>query len=202
MLLVNGLLAGSLTFAASRVLWRRNRRNLMYYLDLPVQTIFERQDREGIAVMRQQVDRSYRYATYSLGLSVLGVVVYAPLGLLSVPLTLYSSLPQFERTIENLLDRVELNVDFIQVALVGVALVLERYFLASFLQWVFVLNEKASFELSEYMERYVNANTNRVDWAAFFEHLRSRVYMRGDMITLDSSFVGASTRTDAAPQAD
>ena len=192
MIIVNGLLAGTFAVAAARLFSRRRQRNLMYWLVVTEQTPFESGDNERLAIIDERIETSYRYATYSLGLSVLGGLVYAPLSWLSVPLTLYSALPLFERTLDNASDRFEINGDVFATTVLSVSLILDNYFLASLLQWLYALNDRAAFRLSERMRRYFDPNTPSIDWVAFFDQLQAQWRVNSDTIIIEPAYARRS----------
>jgi cation transport ATPase len=75
-------------------------------------------------------------ASVALGLSVSGALLYAPLSLASVPLTVYDALPMFERAWGALLTEGQLKMAVVQsVAIVG-TLATRHYVAASFLTWL------------------------------------------------------------------
>jgi cation transport ATPase len=81
-----------------------------------------------------------RYLTISsvsLGLSVAGRLFYSPLGLASVPLTVYGTLPVFERAVAALVTEGRLRMSVVQsVAVVG-SLATRHYVVASLLTWLY-----------------------------------------------------------------
>jgi hypothetical protein len=185
MIVVNGLLAGTFAIAATRVVVRRRRRNLMYWLAAPEQTPFEGRDEQALNEINRRVETSYRFAGYSLGISVIGLLFYPPLGWVSVPLTLYSALPLFERTLDNAIDRFEINADVFSTTVLSVSLIVENYFFASLLQWLYALNERAAFRISERIQRYFDPNTPSFDWAGFFDQLQARWRVQADVIVTE-----------------
>lgn len=195
MIIVNGLLAGTITLAATRIVWRRRQRNLMYWLVADESGPFESEDPQALRRIDDKINTTYRLASYSLGLSILGTV-YTPFGWLSVPLTLASALPLFERTLDNAVDRFSINSDVFASTVISVSLILENYFFASLLQWLYALNERAAFKLSEQMRRYFDPNRVNVDWGRFFDQFQVQWRANGDTITLDPNRV-RNTRDDA-----
>ena len=198
MIIVNGLLAGTFAVAGVRIAFRRRRRNLMYWLAIADENPFETQDRQALTDIDQRVDTSYRLSSISLGLSLLGVLFYAPLGWASVPITLVAALPLFERTLDNAIDRFEINSDVFGTTILSLCLIVENFFLASLLQWLYAVNEKAAFQFSERMQRFYDPNSEQFDWAALWDAAQqARWRFNGDIITLDETQFASA---DAAPK--
>jgi cation transport ATPase len=77
-----------------------------------------------------------RYLTISsvsLGLSVAGTLFYSPLGLVSVPLTVYGTLPVLERAVAALVTEGRLRTSTVQSVAVVVSLATRHYVVASLL---------------------------------------------------------------------
>ncbi|NDJ60863.1 MAG: hypothetical protein GYB67_07040 [Chloroflexi bacterium] len=194
MIVIDALLAGTLITASLRIFQRRRRRNLMYWLSLPADTPFDGdyENTQALNTLNQRVRVSYRLATYSLGLSLIGALIYTPLGIISTPLTLVSALPLFERTIDNALERARLNGDVISATALIVTILSEGYLLASALQWLLALNELVAFRLSRRLRTYFdpNAMPNVGQLQDLMAALRYEQWRRNaDLITLDPRFV-------------
>ena len=94
-----------------------------------------REDRLGLSEYK-----TYRYfiiSSVSVGLSMSGAIVYPPLSLVSVPLTVYTSLPLFEQAYISLFQGGRLNVSvFCSTTIIG-TLATQHYFLASLIDWLY-----------------------------------------------------------------
>jgi Cu2+-exporting ATPase len=76
-------------------------------------------------------------SSVSLGFSVAGTLFYSPLGLASVPLTVYGTLPVFERAVGALVAEGRVRMSMVQsVAVVG-SLATRHYVVASLLAWLY-----------------------------------------------------------------
>ncbi|ETW92564.1 MAG: hypothetical protein ETSY1_43090 [Candidatus Entotheonella factor] len=88
----------------------------------------------------QDVDQAadplyFRLASVSLGFSTAGSLIYAPLGLVSVPLTVYVSLPVFENAYTALFKELRFKMAVVHSAVVVSTLVTQHFVLASLFNW-------------------------------------------------------------------
>ena len=93
-------------------------------------------DENGISQIEEETDRHFTISSVSLGLSISGALVYPPLGLASVPLTVYTSIPVFEKAYEALFQEGRIRMAVVSsVAVIG-TLATAHYSLASFIGWL------------------------------------------------------------------
>lgn len=193
MLIVNAMLAGAIAISSWRVMHRRRQRKLMYWLTIGQQNPFsdDYDSRRALERIDKRVNTSYQIAIYSLGLTLVGVIVYTPITAISVPFTLYSALPLLERTIENSLKRLEVNGDLVGSCALVFSIAVDNYLLASLLQVLLALNEKLALTISKQRGAYYDPNATRpsISFEEFVDSLRREMRQAGDTIMLDSSFV-------------
>lgn len=196
MFAINALLAGTLALASLRLFGKRRQRNLMYWLATPQQDPFS----EGavgerrLAAIEKQVNQNYILASYSLTLSLFAVLIYTPAGWLSIPLTLLSALPMFERTLDQLTSRARINWDLLGTTAISLSILADNFLMASLLQWLLVVNEQMALRLSRRFKTYIdpNAMPDLYYLNEIWSNLRQEMWrQRGEMITLDPSQVSS-----------
>lgn len=140
MLVINACITGGIVYAGLKtfVKWRpRKKAAWLVKLDSPPQ-------RDSLPVrdagsMEPDETRTSHYltiASVSLGLSASGALLYAPLSLASLPLTVYGTIPIFERTYVALFKEGRMRMAVVQsIAVVG-SLASQHYVLASFITWL------------------------------------------------------------------
>jgi len=153
-MIIQAALVGSVVVAGLRVFYRRRSRPLIYWLAAPPDQLFDSWTGQPMSwpQVAQRVEINYRIASASLGLSILGLA-YTPLNTISIPLSLFSSLPQFERSIESLSLNRRVNADVLGASVLIGGVLLQAYFFVSFLQWLFVLNERLAARIMLQMEQ-------------------------------------------------
>lgn len=102
----------------------------------------------NLAQVEQQINRDFALSSVSLGLSITGSLVYPPLGIASIPLTIYGALPTFENAYESLFTRGRTKTAIVSSIIIIGTLVTNHYTLASVIQWAFHLNQKLLLELN------------------------------------------------------
>lgn len=193
MLIVDALVVGTLAAASWRVMRRQRQRKLIHWLTINQQDPFadDYDSRRKLKQIDMQVNTRYRIAVYSLGLTVVGAITYPPMTAISVPFTLFTALPLFERTIENSVTRFEINGDFLGSSALIVSLVVDNYLLASLLQVLLALNEKVLLSISKQQGAYYNPGTARssISFGELIEALRREMQQPEDVILLDPRYV-------------
>ncbi len=167
----------------------------------------------------QAVDRTtdpnyFRLASVSLGLSMAGSLIYAPLGLASVPLTVYVSLPVFEKAYIALFKELQFKMAVVHATMVVSLLATQHYILISLLNWFHyyfaiaaeqlrAFNRVLSAELEQSYRQFMSqvygspprtvwVMTNGVGMEISFEDLRSGdviVISAGELIPVEGTVV-------------
>jgi cation transport ATPase len=140
MLFVNACIVGGVVYVGVSVLLRRrSRKGTRWLAPLPGQPIENPSaGMPGSDTLLEEMTsvRSLTIASVSLGLSVSGALWYTPLGLASVPVTVYGTLPVLERAATALVAEGRLHTSMVQsVAVVG-SLATQHYIVASLLTWL------------------------------------------------------------------
>ncbi|ETX05232.1 P-type ATPase [Candidatus Entotheonella palauensis] len=139
MLLVTACIAGGVTYAGLKTLVKLRLRKRKNWL---IRVNDQAADHASSAASdsSQALDRStdplyFRLASVSLGLSTAGSLIYAPLGLVSVPLTVYVSLPVFENAYTALFKEVRFKMAIVHATIVVGTLATQHYVYASLFNW-------------------------------------------------------------------
>ena len=94
--------------------------------------------------------RHLTVASVSTGLAISGVLFYSPLGLLSVPLTVYGTVPLFAQAVAALLTEGRLRMAMIQSVAVAGSLATQHYVVASLLIWLHYYLMRAAQRLQHF----------------------------------------------------
>lgn len=146
MYIVTAFVAGSVIYAGARTFFKhRHRKRFVWLLDeqgnrVPHETvIIDSPDPHQIA---QQNDQDFSLATTSLGITILGTLVYSPLLLISLPINIYNTIPMLEESFESAF--VQRTFRFVlvstTVSLVGLITDLQNF--VAIIQWLHYLNRK------------------------------------------------------------
>ena len=141
MLLVDACIVGGVLYAGFKTLVkRRSRKKATWLVRLDGQGPGDawpatREDRLGLS--EYQTSHYFIVSSVSLGLSMSGAIVYPPLSLVSVPLTVYTSLPMFERTCIALFQEGRLTGSAFYSTIIIGTLATQHYFLASLINWFY-----------------------------------------------------------------
>ena len=101
MILVQVYIIGGVAYAGLKTLIKRKRQNKTVWLtrtdDIPSKGLPAARGARWPVVDETLIAHYLTLTSLSLGLATIGALLYAPLRLLSVPLTVYSAIPLFER---------------------------------------------------------------------------------------------------------
>ena len=86
--------------------------------------------------LEQTINRTFTLSSLSLGLSMFGVLIYYPLGLVSVPLTLYTAIPTFEAAFEALFQSGRKKMAVVSTFAITGTMLTNHFFMASLIDWV------------------------------------------------------------------
>lgn len=140
MLLVTACIAGGVTYAGLKAFSRlklRKRDNWLVRRDDQAPSNASSTATDSEQQLAREIDlRNFRLASVSLGFSMAGSLIYAPLGLVSVPLTVYVSLPVFENAYSAVFKEVRLRMSVVHAVTVVGMLATQHYILASLLNWL------------------------------------------------------------------
>jgi Cu2+-exporting ATPase len=90
---------------------------------------------DGHEANQDTTSHYFGLASVSLGLSMAGSLIYAPLSLASVPLTVYVSLPVFENAYIALFKELRFKMAVVHATIVVSTLATQHYVLAALLNW-------------------------------------------------------------------
>jgi len=138
---VTACIAGGVTYAGLKTFVKlRPRKRKNWLIRVPDQAPGEASSAasgNGQAVDQNTDAHYFRFASVSLGLSMAGSLLYAPLGLASVPLTLYVSLPVLENAYIAIFKELRFKMVVIHATMVVSMLATQHYILASLLNWFY-----------------------------------------------------------------
>ena len=125
------------------------------------------EERRSLREEEQKINQDYTLASLSLGLSLSGALLYAPLGVLSTPLILYSSISVLEEACESFYSEKIKKRKIIHSLLIIVPLYTERYFLPSFINWLYQLNRMLFVGINQNLRKissYILKGQPRTVW--------------------------------------
>lgn len=139
MLLVTACIAGGVTYAGLKTFvklkpWKRKNWLVRVNGQAPAEASSSAAS-DAQAVERDTDAHYFRLASVSLGLSMAGSLIYAPLALASVPFTVYVSLPVFENAYLALFQELRLKMAVVHAIMVVSLLATQHYILVSLLNW-------------------------------------------------------------------
>jgi len=139
-LLINVCLAGGLIYAGLKTLIKRQPRKKMTWLvkldGEPARGLVSETDVYPQDMSAMTAAHYLTMSSVSLGLSVSGALFYPPLSLVSVPLTVYTTVPIFERAYVALFIEGRIRLALVQSATIVGTLVSRHYTLASLVPWL------------------------------------------------------------------
>lgn len=146
-------LAGGVAYTGIKTFRRRKRLNeavcLTNYDKLPLEpTDLSAPDKISFAELERKINRDFSLSSVSLGLSITGALAYPPLGVASIPLTIYGALPTFENAFASIFSRNRTKVATVSSIVIVGTLVTDHYTWASVIQWIYHLNQKLLIELN------------------------------------------------------
>jgi len=107
------------------------------------------EERRSLREEEQKISQDYTLASVSLGLSLSGALIYAPLGVLSAPLTLYTSIFVFEQAWDSFYSEKIKKRKVIYSLLIIVPLYTGRYVLPSVINWLYQLNRRVFVRINQ-----------------------------------------------------
>ncbi len=140
MLLINACIAGGVVYAGLKtfVKWRPTKKTawLVKLDSRPQRDALPASEAGSMELDETTTSRSLTIASVSMGLSMSGALLYAPLSLASVPLTVYGTIPIFERTYSALFKEGRMRLAVVQSIVIVGSLASQHYVLASFITWL------------------------------------------------------------------
>lgn len=153
MLTTTILITGGLVLGGARILLRRRQARTPVWLTqsdgsrLKSYALIVEQDEMAETRLAQEVDTEYALSTVSLGLSVAGVLVAAPIALLGLPINIYNLAAIVEQAYNGLSRQRRIA----QLAAVSVALTVftlsNQSLIVSCIQWLYFAYRRAAFKL-------------------------------------------------------
>ncbi|MGB0384933.1 MAG: hypothetical protein ACPGWR_08935 [Ardenticatenaceae bacterium] len=157
------------------------------------------EERRSLREEEQKIKQDYTLATLSLGLSLSGALIYAPLSVLSAPLTIYTSISVFEQTWDSWYSEQIKKRKVIHSLLIIVPLYRERYVLPSFINWFYQINRRLFVRINQNLRQlssYILKGAPRTVWVLAndmdveipFEQLKrgdTVIIYSGDIIPVD-----------------
>jgi len=144
-MIMAALVAGSIAYAAARVYYKQRQRRTPVWLFedghyIKTQaTIVEEPD---LGKIERRVNLNFTLATFSVGLTAAGTVLYAPLILASIPFNIYDAIAMFEDTWTMVFTKGRIGTVLFSSSLVAITLAAHMYLIASLLEWLYFLNQK------------------------------------------------------------
>jgi hypothetical protein len=145
MYVMAALVTGGVVYAGARAYSKHRRRRTTVWLFEDGRaietsaTIVEEPDLEQI---ERRINGNLNLATLSLGLAAGGVLIYAPLILISIPLNLYDAIMIFEDTWDMVLTKGPLGTVLVSSSVVVVTLLIDLQVIAALFEWFYFLNQK------------------------------------------------------------
>lgn len=141
MLFVTVCIASGITYAGVKTWVKlRPRRRQNWLIRVDDQAVDENASSTAVNETDGDSDSTpqyFRLASVSLGLSIAGAVLYTPLSLASVPLTVYISLPALENAYVALFSELRFKMVVLHATVVMFTLATKHYVLASLFNWLY-----------------------------------------------------------------
>lgn len=156
MVTMAGILAGGAAFAGARAYYKyRKRRTPVWLLE---QGEYVKSQAEMVVEPNQQevarrVSFNFNLATFSMLLTVAGVLLYAPLILVALPFNVFDAYVMFEDSWSLLLE--QQSVWWVVLALslvVALTLVAHLHLSSSVLEWLYFLNQRLELAFASFAE--------------------------------------------------
>jgi len=139
MFIVNLLLAGGVVYAGINT-WQSRKTNSksVWLTEAGSQDSQKRlfTDENNLYQIEERVNHYFTLSSLSVGLSLTGALVYAPLGLASVPLTIYTAIPTFEAAYGAVFQGKPRKTTILISFGVGGLLLTNHFFSAAFVDWI------------------------------------------------------------------
>jgi hypothetical protein len=139
------VVAGGIAYAGARTYYKRRQRRTPVWLfedGRYIETSATVVEDPDLNKIERRVNLNLNLATISLGLTAAGVILYAPLVIVSIPLNVYDAVTMFEDTWAMIVSKGRLGTVLVSSSLVAITLIAEMYFLASLIEWLYFLNQK------------------------------------------------------------
>lgn len=145
--------AGYRTFASARpkktVTWVQQSDGRYAKKSIPAQETINHSQ------IQEAVNRDFTVSSISLGLAASGAIIYAPLVLASVPLTIYGLIPMVEHSLQGLFKKGEGAMVAAGSIVVAITLLANHFVLAAMIEWLYFLNRKLWFELASSYSQFI-----------------------------------------------
>ncbi len=139
------LVAGGVAYAGARAYRKhRQRRTSVWLLQNghtveTTATVVEEPDWYQI---ERRINLNLNLATFSLGLTTVGVLIYAPLVFVSIPFNLYDAVVIFEDAWDMVLSKGHLITVLISSSVIAITLVANLYLITALVEWLYFFNKK------------------------------------------------------------
>ncbi len=156
-LVFEAFLASGVIYAGMKAYRKRRRKDQRLWLTENANTTIEAPPEKEVSFteMQQAINRDFTISSISLGMSIAGGLVAPPLGVASIPLTIYGAVPIFEDAFEAAFNvgRAKLSIAS-SVVTIG-ALMVNYNLLASVIQWGHHLNQKMLLEVDHSYRQFL-----------------------------------------------
>lgn len=145
MYIMTALVTGSIVYAGTRAYRKyRQRRTTAWLLEdgRYVETTATVVEEPDLNQIEHRINQNLNMATFSLGITAAGVLLYTPLVLVSVPFNLYDAIKIFEDTWDMVLKRGPLFTVLVSSSVVTISLLSDFYLLTAVVEWLYFLNQK------------------------------------------------------------
>ncbi len=145
MYIMAALVTGGVVYAGARA-YRKHRRHRtsVWLLEegryvKTSATVVEEPDLERI---ERRINFNLNLSTFSLGVTTAGVLIYAPLLLISIPINIVDAINIFEDTWDMILARGPLGTVLVSSSVVAISLLANLQLIAALVEWLYFLNQK------------------------------------------------------------
>jgi hypothetical protein len=144
--IISAFVAGSVLYAGAKTYFKhRHRKRFVWLLDdtgkrSPHETIII--DNPDPIQLAQTNDVEFSVSTVSLGVTLISTLAYSPLSLISLPLSVYNSIPIFEEAFEVVFLKRSFRFVLVSSSIIVTGLLTDLQSLASLVQWLHFLNRK------------------------------------------------------------
>jgi sterol desaturase/sphingolipid hydroxylase (fatty acid hydroxylase superfamily) len=145
MYVMAALVTGSVVYAGARAYHKHRRRRTTVWLfenGRAIETRATVVEEPDLAQIERRINRNLHLSTFSLGLAAGGVLIYAPLLLISMPLNFYNATMMFEDTWDMVLTKGPLGTVLVSSSVIAIILLIDLQVIAALVEWLYFLNQK------------------------------------------------------------
>lgn len=145
MSIMAALVTGSILYSGARSYYKHRRRRTTVWLiedGHSIKTSATVIEDPDLDKLDRRATFNFNLATFSLGLTTAGVLIYAPLIVASLPFNIFDTIIMFEDTWDTVLAKDPFGGVLVSSSIVAVTLLAHLHLLAALLQWLYFLNQK------------------------------------------------------------